>query len=66
MCFLEKKGYTYNKVLGQGGFSTEEELEYFDYNKIAAKIMLQEYISDGEMDIWPKLNHENIFPVLKV
>ena len=66
MHFFKENDYTFNKVLGRGGFGTVVELEHPDYNRVVAKIVLQEHISEGEMDIWPKLDHKNILPVLKV
>ena len=65
MYFLRENDFNIIRVLGWGGFGTIVEVEHPLYNRIAIKIVLQEFVSDAEVDIWPKLQHENILPLIK-
>ena len=62
---LRQNHFNIIRVLGWGGFATVVEEEHPLCNRIAMKIVLQEFVSDAEVDIWPKLQHENILPLIK-
>lgn len=53
--------------VGCGAFGKISELNHHDKNEtIAAKIVLEEFVSCSEKEIWPLISHENLLPLINV
>ncbi|KAG8200854.1 hypothetical protein JTE90_015761 [Oedothorax gibbosus] len=62
----EDKNYSYIKALGKGSYGDVHLM--FDpkrHSPIAVKVVTADCFSATEMALWPKLNHDNIVPVLE-
>ena len=64
---LEEQGYTITGHLGIGTYGAVVEIsEYMFGTNLAAKIILQEKVTENEIKIWPELFHENILSLNSV
>lgn len=61
------KGYKFVKKVGHGTFGAVIEFYIPDKRcSVAAKIVLQELVSNSESEIWPELGHDNILSLTSV
>ena len=63
--FLKENDYVFVTFFWIGVFVTVIEVQHSVY-RFSVKIVLQEYILGNKLDLWPKLNHSNILPVVKI
>lgn len=58
---LMEMGYEYKGMLGMGAFGAVIRLQHCTQREqIAAKIVLQECVTEGEEEMWQELDYENI------
>lgn len=64
---LQEKGYEFQKAIGDGSFGSVLKVKHSTTGEeLAAKVVRKDYASDGEVNIWKKLNHENILKLIDV
>ena len=64
---LENRGFTVTGNLGIGSYGAVVEIsDYMFRTNLAAKIILQEKVTENEIKIWPELFHENILSLNSV
>lgn len=64
---LEEKRYAFEKVMGDGSFGSVIKIRHSTTGEeLAAKIVRKCHASDGEINIWKKLNHDNILKLIDV
>ena len=61
---LENNNFSWISNLGSGTYGNVIEIENTSTKKIAAaKIILQQNVTESEKVIWPSLKHNNVIPV---
>lgn len=64
---IEEKGYRFIDEIGHGTYGTVLKVKNDKSNdEMAAKVVQKKYASDGEVDLWKKLNHANILKLIDV
>lgn len=62
---LESYGYECGEKIGEGAFGDVIEIENKrTSSKVAGKIVLNNYITKSETELWPKLKNDYILPLL--
>lgn len=66
--FLEdNQHYDFVREIGHGSYGVAVELKHpTKDHRVAAKIVLQEFVCKSETEIWPLLSHENVLPLISV
>lgn len=64
--YLKKhNGYKFVKSIGKGSYGEVVELKSpHNHRRVAAKIVLEGLVSEGEIELWPSLAHENLLPLI--
>lgn len=58
---LDENGYTFIDVIGQGTFGCVLKVKNSERKEeMAAKVVEKNYASEGELNLWKTLNHQNI------
>lgn len=59
--------YQFLQAVGHGSYGAVVEFKHPNKNRrVAAKIVLQEFATETEKEIWPYLSHKNILPLINV
>lgn len=62
---IEHHQYEFSGEVGMGTYGAVVELKHPDRSgNVAAKIVLQEYVTEGEKELWQFLSHENLLPLI--
>lgn len=65
--YLEEKNYSFIEELGCGSFGYVLKMNHLGTKEDrAVKIVSKHYVSKGETELWSKLDHENILPLLSL
>lgn len=57
--------YKFVKIIGRGTYGEVVELiSPYKRRRVAAKIVVQELVSESEKKLWPDLAHENLLPLI--
>lgn len=66
--FLEENyDYEFVQEIGRGGFGSVLELKNKNkHTRLAVKIVIEEFVAEGEKKLWPNLSHENVLPLINV
>lgn len=62
--YLEEKSYTFLEELGFGSFGSVVKMKHSGNEERAVKIVSKDHVSQGETELWPTLDHDNILPLL--
>lgn len=64
---LQENGYEFQKPIGDGSFGSVLKVKHSTTGEeLAAKVVRKDYASDGEINIWKKLSHDNIVKLIDV
>lgn len=59
--------YQFLQKVGNGSYGAVVELKHLNnHRRVAAKIVLQEFATESEREIWPFLSHANLLPLINV
>lgn len=66
--FLEEDyNYEFVQEIGRGSFGSVLELKNENkQSRLAVKVVIDEFVAEGEKVLWPNLSHENILPLINV
>ena len=62
---IQQRNYSFVEMLGEGTFGSVLKIKHLTSNKeYALKVVDENQVSEGEMNIWSSLKHENILPLI--
>lgn len=64
--FLEEdQNCEFVQEVGKGGFGTVLEMKSKNH-RVAVKVVIEEFVTESEKELWPNLSNENLLPVYNI
>lgn len=64
--FLEEEhNYEFVQEVGKGGFGSILEMSSKSC-RVAVKVVIEEFVTESEKELWPTLSNENLLPLLNI